>query len=267
MKNFLLTSLSLLLLGCPTPPDPTSNNQAQNQNNPKAQGQNQNNQPAAGNQGNAPQGPKGPQGPGNPQTPTQNTLLPPENDEELADGAIIGLFNETGGMEPPPRYSQEAIKEQEHITISGSIECKGDDCDKPMLIRITPFTAPDMENGKPKDPEYQGEQALSDEPGEKLPEDEEAIQGIQDGVITQAKITDAKSFSVLTLQSDNPVVLELIIDANDDNSPSPGEKFVIYEGGGGLMPNKDISDIEFKFSSDAVKAPLGGTRSPENPNQ
>ena len=274
MKNLLCVSLSLFLFGCPTPPDPTTNqgqqNQQGNQGNqgnqgPQNQQGNQGPQNQQGNQGKNPEGPKGPQGPqgqGNQQTPTQNTLLPPENDEELADGAIIGLFNATGGQEPPPRYSQDAIKEKDHVTISGSIECKGEDCEKPMLVRVTPFTAPDMKDGKQKNPEYDKE-VVEEEPKDKLPETDELIQELQDGVITSAKVESPNAFSLVTPKSNNPVVLELIIDSNGDGYPSPGEKFVIYEGGGGIIPNKDQGDVSFKFSADAVKAPLGGTRPPQ----
>ncbi len=283
-KPLLFTGL-LMLMACPTPPTPNNspnstpgsnvaptpggNNQAQAPNNGPSNGSGnnqgggeqgnppgnngggtpgQNNGGEANNQGGNPDGPppgtegSGPgEGDGQIQ-PVENQELTIPSDEDIEkDGSIMGVFNDLGGQDLPPQYTQKSVEGMDHVTISGNITCKGDECDVPFVLRITPSFQPTEEDGP-------------------LSENLKIEEG---GTITSASISrGGGAYSINVPKSNGRVVLELLLDADDDGKASMGEKFVIYEGGGGIPIDEDRKDINFQFSPANLKAPLGGAKPP-----
>lgn len=280
-KPILFTGL-LMLMACPTPPTPNNspnstpgsnaaptpggnngpsqNNQGQNnapgQNNngPGNAGQNNggpgngtpDNGNGANNQGGNPDGPPPgtvAQGPGEGDgQPGENQELTVPSDEDIEkDGSIMGVFNDLGGQELPPQYTQKSVEAMDHVTISGNITCKGDECDVPFVLRITPSFQPSEEDGP-----------LS-----------ENLKMEEGGTITSASISrGGGDYEIKVPKSNGRVVLELLLDQDDDGKASMGEKFVIYEGGGGIPVDEDRADIDFQFSPANLKAPLGGAKPP-----
>ena len=286
-KPLLFTGL-LMLMACPTPPTPNNspnstpgsnvaptpggNNQAPN-NGPGGPGNGPGNNQGGGEQGNPPgnngggtpeqnnEGEANNQG-GNPDGPPPGTVLadptpvegdeqmPPVENEELTipadediekDGSIMGVFNDLGGQDLPPQYTQKSVAGMDHVTISGNITCKGDECDVPFILRITPSFQPTEEDGP-------------------LSENLKVEEG---GTITSASISrGGGAYSINVPKSNGRVVLELLLDADDDGKASMGEKFVIYEGGGGISIDEDHKNIDFQFSPANLKAPLGGAKPP-----
>lgn len=283
--------LVLLSTGCPTPPTPqqTGNNSttsnggnAGNAGNPGGNGganaggnggnggNQPNNPPGQNNQGGPgpvgkPPGAEGdtnPNQPNNPQknpngedvligpsgiTPDggENSLQQPEavltipSDAEIEkDGSIMGVFNDLGGQDLPAKYTQDAIASMTHVTLSGKISCNGSGCDYPYVLRVTPSFIPSQENGP-----------LS-----------ENLLKKEGGMITSKKLKGAGDFSIVVPKSDTKVVLELLIDEDSDGAVSLGEKFVIYEGGGGISLDSDKSGVNFAFSPANLNAPLGGAK-------
>ena len=293
MTKHLLFSGLILLMACPTPPTPNNspnstpgNNSAstQNGNNGGNGGQNAGNkgaqnpqpkgtppgEPAEGDQGDkGEQGNQGEQGNGEkqannqvgnpdgpppgsvPSAPNENGEQPMENqelkvpsDEEMEkDGSIMGVFNDLGGQDLPAQYTQKTVEGMDHITLSGTITCKGEGCDTALILRITPSFQPSEKDGP-----------LSEE-----------LKMEEGGTITSTEITKGGGkYTVKVPKSDGSVVLELLMDEDDDGKASMGEKFVIYEGGGGIPINADRSDLNFEFAPVNLKAPLGGAKPPGN---
>ena len=282
-KPLLFTGL-LLLTACPTPPTPNNspngtpgsnaaptpggnngpgqnmqgqNNPGQNNNGPDNAGQGNgagqeanNGGPDNGNNGNNMGGnPDGPppgtmaQGPGEGDgQPGENKELTVPSDEDIEkDGSIMGVFNDLGGQDLPPQYTQKSVEAMDHVTISGNITCKGDECDVPFVLRITPSFQPTEDDGP-------------------LSENLKISDG---GIITSASITQGGGdYEIKVPKSNGRVVLELLLDQDDDGKASMGEKFVIYEGGGGIPIDEDRKDIDFQFAPANLKAPLGGAKPP-----
>lgn len=285
-KPLLFTGL-LMLMACPTPPTPNNspnstpgsnvaptpggNNQAPNNGPGSNQGGGDNagaqGNPAGGNgggtpgqnnggeanqggnnQGGNPDGPPpgtvatGPgEGDGQGQPGDNQELTVPSDEDIEKDGSIMGVFNDLGGQDLPPQYTQKSVEGMDHVTISGNITCKGDECDMPFVLRITPSFQPTEEDGP-----------LS-----------ENLKMEEGGTITSASISrGGGSYSIKVPKSNGRVVLELLLDADDDGKASMGEKFVIYEGGGGIPIDEDRKDIDFQFAPANLKAPLGGAKPP-----
>ena len=286
MTKPLLFSGLMLLMACPTPPTPnnspnsTPGNNASTTPNGNNGGQNAGNNgsqnpPPQGDQANqggqANQGEKGEKGQangekagnnqvGNPDgpppgsvdsDPNENGEKPMENqelkvpsDEEMEkDGSIMGVFNDLGGKDLPAQYTQKTVEGMDYVTLSGTITCKGDGCDTALILRITPSFQPSEKDGP-------------------LSEDLKMEEG---GTITSTEITKGGGkYTVKVPKSDASVVLELLMDEDDDGKASMGEKFVIYEGGGGIPISEDRSDLNFEFAPVNLKAPLGGAKPPGN---
>ena len=275
MKKIVLACLSLFVVGCPTPPDPTTN-----------QGQNQNGNPPPGNQNTGKNPPPTQNNPSNQNQPKNKALvaegeLPPNRGEQ--PNVVRVLARPTTSYQ----YSQEGIKDIPHITLSGSINCAGSDCDTPMLLSVAIVTPPDKNDenplsvppvktndgstdNTPSNPKFfvkdsdndKGEKkGKDDNKGLPPPENEALSIGLP---ITLAKLSNPENFTVLIPKGEQPLALELILDSNKDGYPSKGEKFIIYEGiptfSDDLVPNKNISNISFNFSSDVLKETLGGPR-------
>lgn len=284
-KPLLFTGL-LLLTACPTPPTPNNspnstpgsnaaptpggnngpgqnmqgqNNPGQNNNGPDNAGQENGAGPGANNGGpdngnngngnNVGGNPDGPppgtmaQGPGEGDgQPGENKELTVPSDEDIEkDGSIMGVFNDLGGQDLPPQYTQKSVEAMDHVTISGNITCKGDECDVPFVLRITPSFQPTEDDGP-------------------LSENLKISDG---GIITSASITQGGGdYEIKVPKSNGRVVLELLLDQDDDGKASMGEKFVIYEGGGGIPIDDDRKDIDFQFAPANLKAPLGGAKPP-----
>lgn len=273
LRPLLMASL-LTLMACPTPPTPNnspnstpSNNAAPQPNNsgnggPTAQGGNGNaggppvngapNNGGADNPG-QPQG--GPPVAGNPTLgenaePIVDQELKVPSDEEIEkDGSIMGVFNDLGGQEIPAQYTQASVKSMDHVTLAGTITCNGDGCDVPFILRITPSFQPSEENGP-----------LSETMGKENPN--------VGGTITSKEIgKGGGDYEILVPKDDGSVVIELLMDEDGDGKASLGEKFVIYEGGGGIGINTDRTDLNFEFSPKKLKAPLGGAKPPGEPGE
>ena len=174
--------------------------------------------------------------------PVEKEELTVPSDEDIEkDGSIMGIFNDLGGQDLPPQYTQKSVSNMEHITLSGTITCKGDECDVPFVLRITPSFQPTEDDGP-----------LS-----------ENLKMEEGGTITSTNLTrGGGDYTIKVPKSNGRVVLELLLDADDDGKASMGEKFVIYEGGGGIPIDQDRSDIDFQFSPANLKAPLGGAKPP-----
>ena len=83
------------------------------------------------------------------------------------------------------------------------------------------------------------------------------------GTITSKDIgKGGGDYEVLVPKGDGAIVIELLLDEDADGKASLGEKFVIYEGGGGIPIDADRPDINFEFSPVNLKAPLGGAKPP-----
>lgn len=283
-KPLLFTGL-LMLMACPTPPTPNNspnstpgsnaaptpsgNNGAMNsgqQGNPDGQGNqggqaptpngsqgngNQGGQPPSGGGGGANQtgNPDGPPpgsvaaGPGEAEEkPMENQELKVPSDEDIEkDGSIMGVFNDLGGQDLPAQFTQKSVERMKHVTLSGKITCDGEGCDVPFVLRITPSFQPTEEDGP-----------LS-----------ENLKGEGGGIITSTEIArGGGEYSIKVPKSESNVVLELLMDEDGDGKASIGEKFVIYEGGGGIPINEDRKDIDFQFAPVNLKAPLGGAKPP-----
>ena len=268
--------LVLLSTGCPTPPTPqqTGNNSTPSngggngggnggqQNNPQGQnnsggpgpvgkppgteGDAQNNPGPPSNPQKAPDGQEILVGPGGiaPEAGADSLQQPeagltvPSDAEIEKDGSIMGIFNDLGGQDLPPKYTQDAIASMTHVTLSGTITCTGSGCENSYVLRVTPSFIPSQENGP-----------LS-----------ENLLKQEGGMITSKKLKTAGDFSIVVPQSDAKVVLELLIDEDNDGKVSLGEKFVIYEGGGGIGLDSDKSGLNFAFSPANLNAPLGGAK-------
>ncbi len=277
-KPLLFTGL-LILMACPTPPTPNNspnstpgsnaaptpggNNggptagQQGNQgnqggtppNNPNGNQGNQGGQPPGGGEANQTGNPDGPPpgsvaaGPGEAaEQPMENQELKVPSDEDIEkDGSIMGVFNDLGGQDLPAQFTQKSVERMKHVTLSGTITCDGEGCDMPFVLRITPSFQPTEEDGP-----------LSDN-----------LKGEGGGIITSTEITrGGGEYAIKVPKSESNVVLELLMDEDGDGKASIGEKFVIYEGGGGIPVNEDRKDIDFQFAPVNLKAPLGGAKPP-----
>ena len=155
-----------------------------------------------GNQGGNPDGPPpgtiatGP-GEGDGQPGENQELTVPSDEDIEKDGSIMGVFNDLGGQDLPPQYTQKSVENMDHVTISGNITCKGDECDVPFVLRITPSFQPTEEDGP-----------LS-----------ENLKMEEGGTITSASISrGGGAYSIKVPKSNGRVVLELLLDADDDES-------------------------------------------------
>ena len=246
----IILPLVLQLFACPSPPDP---NQANAPNNPA--GQNQPNNAGGQNQPPAPEGdtPKAPgkvnpgNGPdkgssGNGGTPPPGEPgmggLPPIDGNIIQESVIVHIVNESP-EEPPARFTQEKLKDLEHVTLSGTIDCAGDGCDAPMLLRVIPFMAPDSENT---------------EDGNDF-----------DAHITMKEISGPGPYSILVPKSDTAVVFELLVDINEDGLSNKGDRMAVLEKGGQLIPSKDLKGLNLNATDQEEIGPLGGPAAPENP--
>jgi len=269
-KPLLLTSL-LFLMACPTPPTPNntpnstpgsnasptppSNNNGGNQAGQNTQVGQQGNPPGgnggpvngggSGNENGNPDGPppgaQAAPGEGGDQPQENQELKVPSDEEVEKDGSIMGVFNDLGGQDLPPQYTQKSVSGMDHVTLSGKITCKGEGCDAPFVLRITPSFQPSEEDGP-------------------LSADMKMEEG---GTITSTEVTrGGGDYSIKVPKGNGRVVLELLIDEDGDGKASMGEKFVIYEGGGGIPIDADRPDINFEFSPVNLKAPLGGAKPP-----
>ena len=63
----------------------------------------------------------------------------PENTGEIITSSILIRINESGDPDSNVDITQEELKREKHITISGTIECNGEECDYPLVVRILPF--------------------------------------------------------------------------------------------------------------------------------
>ncbi len=162
---------------------------------------------------------------------------PTEN--KMIDQSIIIRINESGNGDPPPKATQIQIKEQEHVTLSGSIKCKGDDCSSPMVLRVVPFL-----ELKPGDPPPSGDMG---------------------GIITTKNLSGLGKYSIIVPKSKSAVVLELLVDNNQDGMPSNGERLAVLEQGGKIVPSKSVSDLNLDCSNRTIEGPMGGPLSPDEP--
>ena len=263
MSRTLLFASLLTLMACPTPPEPNNSPTGTPNSNPGPNNGNNANNTAGNNVPTAPP-PKGGEGgegansaPGNipdgkptggPASPPSDDsqLTPPDGEEELKepseedmekDGSILGVFNDMGDKELPPKYTQSSVESLDHVTLAGTITCKGDGCDTNFVLRITPSFKPTSSDGP-----------LSD-----------TMKQQEGGTITSKEIQrGGGQYTILVPKSDDSVVLELLLDEDENGKASAGEKFVIYEGGGGISLSKDSMGLNFQFSPKDMKAPLGG---------
>ena len=152
----------------------------------------------------------------------------------------MGVFNDLG-VKITSSIHPKSVENMDHVTISGNITCKGDECDVPFVLRITPSFQPTEEDGP-----------LS-----------ENLKMEEGGTITSASISrGGGAYSIKVPKSNGRVVLELLLDADDDGKPSMGERFVTYEGDGGIRIDEDREGIDFQYDSESLKAPLGGAKPP-----
>ena len=270
LRPLLMASL-LTLMACPTPPTPNNSPNSTPNNNAAPQPNNGNGDPAAqgGNAGSPPMnGPANGNGANNNPNQTQGAqptagnpvpgdnaepivdqeLKVPSDEENGKDGSIMGVFNDLGGQDTPAQYTQASVKSMDHVTLSGTVTCNGDGCNVPFVLQITPSFQPSEENGP-----------LSDQMGKENPD--------AGGTITSKDIgKGGGDYEVLVPKGDGSIVIELLMDEDGDGKASLGEKFVIYEGGGGIGINTDRKDLNFEFSP-KMKAPLGGAKPPGEPGE
>ena len=255
MSRTLLFASLLTLMACPTPPEPnnspnstpknaapTGNNETVKTapNSPPPKGGDGTVNPPAGGPNDAKGEVGGPQGQGQPTPPEgEEELKVPSDDEIEKDGSIMGVFNDLGGQELPPDFTQSSVESMEHVSLSGTITCNGEGCDTAFVLRITPSFQPTESDGP-----------LSD-----------TLKQQEGGTITSKEISrGGGEYTILAPKKTNNVVLELLLDDDGDGKASMGEKFVIYEGGGGISLTKDRTDLNFQFTPKALKAPLGGAK-------
>ncbi|MBM76059.1 MAG: hypothetical protein CMK59_11715 [Proteobacteria bacterium] len=162
---------------------------------------------------------------------------PEEN--QMIERSIIIRINESGNGDPPAKISQIQLKEQEHVTLSGNIKCTGEGCNSPMVMRVVPFL-----ESKPGDPPPSGDLG---------------------GIITTKNISGLGSYNILVPKLKTPIVLELLVDANEDGRPSNGERLAVLEQGGKIVPSKDVSSLNLDCSDKNIEGPMGGPLSPDEP--
>ncbi len=257
---------SLVLLGCPTPPEQV------NQQNNSVNVPNQQNNPSQG----QPNGGTAPPNDG-------NQGIAENGDKEMSDSdkkgiAAMGQIDKKTGEgtdeaipspteegvdavkiqgEPPPQsaeptpvtdsllirvervpskgskpeFTQDEIKEGEHITFTGSATCS--DCEGSLLLRAVKFLGPN--------------EAFS-----------------ENNLITQQTI-EAGEFSLHLPKDETPVALELLVDKNGDGLPSGGEYFAVIEMAGKLIPTEDRTGLDLDSSKREffTPAPMPGTQGPK----
>ena len=221
MRPVITLSLSLALLGCPTPP--TSGTTAPN------------NQPAAGSPPPPPMA--GSDGGGN--------IQPVENPGEVNDNAQVGTYtvanvpNEAepvpdGTQTPSSDEAQAEIKSGDHVFFSGEIICS--DCSSALVLRVAPFVTP-TDDGLPANENF-GENEFSPPP---------------------YLLKGAGSFSMAVPKYSGKVVLEVLDDRDGNGRPSQGEKFTVLHRQGTLTAGKNQSGLKVDFSAlpTAPGAPAG----------
>ncbi len=214
-------SLTLALLGCPTPPD--GGTQGGPANGP---------QPGAGG---APPPPAGAGADG-----AQPVQSPPEADPSSSSGTYVVTQMPSDdpappeGDQPSSAQAQAAIKASDHVLFSGEIKCT--DCSGNMLVKVAPFVQPtdgDTESGKAVEP--------ADESGFQPPAFE----------------TAAGPFTMAVPRYRGKVVLEVLDDRDGNGQPSRGEKFTVLHNQGKITAGKNQTGLVIDFSS-LPGAPGGG---------
>ena len=261
----------LLLFGCPEPPEPSSqansqqsmnqqsNNQGSSNNAPQNNGENPppNNRGPQQNDGNTPQNngknlpPRGEDITKSNQKDFLNSeeekkkLNPemkggyPENTGEIITNSILIRINESGDPDSNVDITQEELKKEKHISVSGTIECNGEECDYPLVVRILPF--------------------VEIKPGEPPPED------IDSGVVTTKVLSKKGDYTILVPKSKVAVIIEVLVDRNEDGLPTPGERMAVLDKGGQIVPYKDLEDLNLDVTNRKIEGPMGGPLSPDEP--
>ena len=107
----------------------------------------------------------------------------PENTGEIITNSILIRINESGDPDSNVDITQEELKKEKHISVSGTIECNGEECDYPLVVRILPF--------------------VEIKPGEPPPED------IDSGVVTTKVLSKKGDYSIFVPKSKVAVVIEV----------------------------------------------------------
>ena len=264
--------LSLLLLfGCPEPPEPSlQKNAQQNMNQPPSEQDSSKNTPQNNGENPPPSNSVPQQNDGN--TPKNNgeNLPPrgedltkssqenffnseeekkklnpemkggyPENTGEIITSSILIRINESGDPDSNVDITQEELQREKHITINGTIECNGEECDYPLVVRILPF--------------------VEIKPGEPPPED------IDSGVVTTKVLSKKGDYTILVPKSKVAVIIEVLVDRNEDGLPTPGERMAVLDKGGQIVPYKDLKDLNLDVTNRKIEGPMGGPLSPDEP--
>jgi hypothetical protein len=209
MRTAISLSLSLALLGCPTPPTDGTTSPG--------------NQPAAG----SPTPPPMSAGGG-------GDVQPVENPGDVDAKAQVGTYtvaNVPGDKLPVPDDTQPSSEEAQvevkagaHVFFTGEIVCS--DCSPSLVLRVAPFVAPSEDAAEPSD-------EVTDDDFQPPP----------------YQLAGAGSFSMAVPKYAGKVVLEVLDDRDGNGRPSQGEKFTVLHRQGTLTAGENQSGLKVDFSA------------------
>ena len=165
----------------------------------------------------------------------------PENTGEIITNSILIRINESGDPDSDSNVdiTQEDLQREKHISISGTIECNGEECDYPLVMRILPF--------------------VEIKPGEPPPEN------IMSGLVTTKVLSTKGDYTILVPKSKVAVIVEVLVDRNEDGLPTPGERMAVLDKGGQIVPYKNLKDMNLDVTNRKIEGPMGGPLSPDEP--
>jgi len=224
MRTVISLSLSLALLGCPTPPSDGTTAP--------------NNQPAAGSPAPPPMAPAG-----------GGDVQPVENPGDVDAKAQVGTYtvaNVPGDKLPVPddtqpssEEAQAEVKAGEHVFFTGEIICS--DCSTALVLRVAPFVTPSEDTVEPSD-------EVNDDDFQPPP----------------YQLAGAGAFSMAVPKYSGKVVLEVLDDRDGNGRPSQGEKFTVLHRQGTLTAGQNQAGLKVDFSAlpAAPGAPTGAVGGP-----
>lgn len=141
-------------------------------------------------------------------------------------------------VQPPaedePKYSQQALRAQDHVTFTGDVRCEG--CLAPMVLRVLPFQPPGQLNlGAPPSP------------------------------LTTLAVPKAGPFELSVPRGAEPVVLELLVDLDQNGRPDRGERLAVVVKDGHLTPDQDRAGFVID-ASDGEASPWGAAGGAADPS-
>jgi len=222
-----ITSLALLLAGCPTPPSDGVG------------------------AGGDPGGTVGGGGGGGGGTVGEDGVaapVPSEVNGEAKAGAFVitelpaEMKNRPAdGDQPNSEEAQAKIRAGDHVTMEGQILCA--DCKGQLVVNVAPFVEPS--DAAPSGPDG----APTAAPGS---------EGVEFAPVV---VKSAGAFQIAVPKHAGKVVLEVIDDVDGNGLPSPGERLAVLHEQGRLVANKNHSGLKVDFGQ-SLPAPMSNTAPP-----